>query len=407
MKNVASHVLTGLSNAAARWIARNSAAVVPSDAIRVGIVPDRDGLRLVCRYVLAARSSDRRPVSFDLRSTDLVLLSAKCSRTVPADTAPPSPGAKAFTLNLAPGETWDEAVIELALLWPALSGCEPQTACLVLPDSMPRILEAGGEHFYRQRSRVVLQAPTSLPAVWTGGIVAGDPKFAGGSDLIEALLLRGAPPHDEGGRIMFSANLSASWNARECARALRMCERMLDFLSRVFGLSPDMRILAKTPQEPSGWSDGPSPSASWFNANREMFGLDAAHAGEPNDFYLVVQLARIWWGGGCRIVGKHATDLQGALAFLAGLLWLDYMEEKQQHAQVVHNLKRFRWSWLKSMGDRLRGEANRRRTARAALALYSACASRSASAEDLRALTREAWGQEVSSVVVYRRLCGA
>lgn len=196
---------------------------------------------------------------------------------------------------------------------------------------------------------------------------------------------------------------AVSSDLREAGASLlgRDVARMLIFLAEYFGLARGLSVLLTSKhvaEEPPWIGTG---CRVQVDANEfATVGTDWVVA-EHN---LVRQLATIWWGHGCRLVGNQSVEMQWAIATLAALAWTRETGSRARLQPLLAHYRRLAsMPALQARWHAMQGVVDNRRLARLVLSLNRDLEN-GGNLRAIRALTRSAWGHFVSADVALRSL---
>jgi hypothetical protein len=381
--------------------ARKAPAGLHVRRLELSFQPDGEDLLITAVYILECPdASQREPFVFDFTQTSLVLERFACH--VATIDPPPSPGARPHVFPavvLEAGAEWNGTRIELTLRW-RREGWDA-IRCLVVPDSFPTIIRRFRDSDpLPARTLVQITGDGHGELLRIGGVPAPPEISASRADLLQAVVMRstdcveagvgaGQPP------MIFSTRLVSGLRADEPGRMADMVRAIMRYLTSSLGFDPGAVIVGKHSNDATQTS-GFLPHGACFNASPESIGFGSAR-GTPADFYLSPQLAGVWWGGGCKIVGHRAQELESALCLAYGLSWMDYIGEFDQLNEALDHCSRLaKSSIVKNWWKGARGIPRTRDGVRIALELYALLQDeQSGAAELIKQLNRQYWGKYV------------
>jgi len=107
---------------------------------------------------------------------------------------------------------------------------------------------------------------------------------------------------------------------------------------------------------------------------------------------LATQVASLWWGGGCRLIGRDAEGVESAIRTALALLWLSVIDRERCERALYAHRKRAGSSsavdfWTRPVGPIAVGKATR-----LALSVFEELQGGSGLAPKLAAYTKQHWG---------------
>jgi hypothetical protein len=344
-----------------------------------------DGL-VTARYELRGDAeTPRRPLLLDGRTCPFPVVRFQ------SDTLTPSVQITGRREPLLPLESaahsCDGASFELDIAWPV------GHSDYVLPNMLPRLISS-----VRGANEPLVRVQ---PDGSEGLSLAGIPLFAGGlawgNPLIEGVLVRGGSVGRK--RLTLTQRLAAEFDQHEIERSEELVDLILRFLEKDLGTATGARVVARAGTEYLGKRLRGGSCIVLDNGE-----LRAGPAGgNPNDLVLAFQLASIWWGGGCRVIGRRQYEMVTGLRLFLALRWLHWMEPEK----IPPTLERLRssasWGFLKRRSYAVEHGSRGDVSSRLAVALYDHAEHSPRVLDVMRRLTNETWGKQISVDAVTRR----
>jgi hypothetical protein len=163
----------------------------------------------------------------------------------------------------------------------------------------------------------------------------------------------------------------------------------VEFISSYLGLKPELRLFIISPEELVGINR--VPFGGVCVAAPGDFGISGD--GFPTDVELARRIGGVWWGGGCRLLGPFAREIESGIRTGLGLLWTEAVGEQASVAKRVE--------WYRRMARRPRivdqwysaqGLTGPGITSRVALAIFDRCRADDVFEQVLARLTQDCWG---------------
>lgn len=381
---------------------------------------ERWGYHVAVRYRLASDNlsgqEKTRALVFDQSNLILPVLGARSSVEVlprlPSTNLRPK--GKLPPLRLREAGSWDGVELTLEFQWhyqrPASNG-EDIAPCLVIPDLIPRVFPDRAYDWnkasYRQ-PKVTLEGNIA-DGLEVAGLAAraGEQRSSSAQELIQAVLIGTSPrplvtDSASNESVVLSPRFALGLSSEARARCITLAQRILGYLTTLLGSASGIRLCVLTLEELRGVARIPSGAA--VVASPADFAVTETHA-VPADVRLARRIAAVWWGGGCRVVGPLAREIESGLRAAMGLLW---SEEVGEDEQLSHQL-----SWYRGLTRRpvltdhwyvAQGYAAPRMTGLIALTVYEGCRGTGAMREILGQLSKQSWGCLVPSPVIAQGL---
>lgn len=244
-----------------------------------------------------------------------------------------APGPHLF-LSTASGQKEREIVVNAVYRWVPgqLPGGKPGPECLVVPDALFWPVANPDQAFERPQCRIVCTAESPVTHPTIRGIRAA---IHGETDAYlqlavcpTALASIDAPNAAEGGleSIVLSPRLETRLDPWDRSRLIAMAQQVTSH----FG----------------AWYDIPLPGGLVLVCGSDLQGVNRLAPGvtvlaEPDargriakvNPNFLIQLARPWWGVGCRVVGEGGDELRDGIGLALALDWLE-----SAHAEVAEKL---------------------------------------------------------------------
>jgi hypothetical protein len=347
----------------------------------------------------------QRPLILDLARCPFLLYEISCSASLR-----PSQDGQLLFLHLGPGATWNGARIKYELRWNPAHPKESVDAasCLHFPSMLPSPIgiswseEASAAypqqiiHFVPDElARELLVS--GLPLQY-GGAISGPTAFL---DLVVARGTAGVEPI--AGRPQSSARISNAVKALVgqggAAQLSAACATSLEFLQGYLGQLAGLGITVCLSEDlPDAMHIG-GPLLSFQRSDFDRYPLGSFGFGVE----LTRELASIWWGCGCRLLGKHSKEVASAIGGALSLHWGRAKDTEGSSKTIAAYEGLAGGSALKDRWLGAIGRGRPRLTAELALAFYRGLSS-GRGQDALKALTADFWGLYVPVPVFLREL---
>lgn len=358
-------------------------------------------LALVCSRGTTARSRQLE-VTYELASGpghkgDVVTLDFTCSPLAVAaieglgvDLDEPGDGVRRtpFVRARRLGSDWRGCAIRCWLDWPD-PGVSGGPVAVVVPDMLPRLV-------VQRRRSMPRPDLTSLPSAppW---LHVDTLSSLDGRRTLQIVLRRKdsflVPVRTSGNVVIsLSKRLVDALPAGGADRANALFHSLVTFFSRFLDTRLAIGLSVVTPGElgriavrPAGLCIGTTP---------EELGEGFE---TPLDFNVARKVAGIWWGAGCRIVGRSSREWEEAVRAALALTWIEALEDTAQFERITARLKRWRrklfvHDWIAAP----QGLARPRLVAARTLRLFHLLHESPQAVVVLRELTRATWGRSIS-----------
>lgn len=296
-------------------------------------------------------------------------------------------GRREPLLPLEPRSTnWNGATFELDILWP------PEHTYFVVPNMLPHVISD-----VRDRRRPIIRAHRNeQDRVLLAGIPRSAEELVWGSPLVESVLLRGHAVAKR--RLVMTEKLATEFDQHQIERSEEIVNLILRFLEQELGVPYHARVAARAGTE---HLRNRLRGGSCIVLDEDELRWPAT--GSPADLVLAHQLAAVWWGGGLKVVGRRHEEVATGVRLYLALRWLAWIEPERLAPAVERTRAIASWGFLKSRSYAIEEGERGDIACRIGLTLYEAAAQSSLVVDVLRALTREAWGKQLSVETFTRR----
>ncbi len=295
--------------------------------------------------------------------------------------------------RLRPDSDWSNAQLVLHLNWTGI----PQI--LSIPEHFPAVIPSslpldGAE---LQRSQIHVSGPALHSEIAIAGLSsAGTAGVKNGGPMLQAILVVGGRIAGQEDCDVVLSPASSGTSRPDLAEELAFrTSVLLGRLGDVFRLSPNVRIAYGTGAEYGGRREFPTGAAQLSTAF------------QAPDLRLMATLGSIWWGGGCKILGKYGRDLEAGIAFGAALLCSENGSDPVFARKLVAHTERTLPVRLRDAAAGAFGNIRSGLAVELGAAILLACSGNPGRVEVLQRFTRSAWGQYVSVERVLHTLASA
>lgn len=348
----------------------------------------------------------RRPLVLDLAPCPFLLYGLSCSVSLR-----PSQDGQLLFFHLGPDLTWNGARLSYQLRWSPTRHTEPIDAapCLRFPSMLP---EPIGVSWSEVASAAFPQSAIQfVPDELAGDLLASGVRDrqgavnAGPAVYLDLIIGRGAAPvaplagQSVLGSVRASDAVTTLLGERAAAQLSAACAASSGFLQGYLGGQPELDITVCLSEDLPDVRHGGGPLLLFQRSDFERYPLGSFGFGVE----LTRELASIWWGSGCRLLGKYSKEVTSAIGGALSLHWAN-TKDTDGFAKTIRAYEvQARGSALQ---DRWLGASGRGRpklTAELALALYRGLSGRRGR-DALRALTADFWGLYLPVPVFQREL---
>jgi hypothetical protein len=231
---------------------------------------------------------------------------------------------------------WDGAEISFELTWredaDAVASNSVSVPCLVLPDMLPRLIEATdplGADAPLRMARISFdeELPGELDA---GGISIPDRKGRGTAELLQTVIFRATNDGPRFNDLAVAAGQSRA-DASQLQRAYEYVSPLLEFVKRDLLVSLPVRpVICLSNASPS---EGYRPVGADCPLPPSYVGAVQPDVGKPVSVIRLLTLG--WLGGGVRLWGENSVSVELALG---GAIGLRCVSESGAHAFVQRAL---------------------------------------------------------------------
>jgi hypothetical protein len=273
--------------------------------------------------------------------------------------------------------------------------------CLVMPNCLyqPASLVS---HERRISVRRLPKVQVRLEAPGTQLILGGissdySPTTQGNGSppLLQALLLfrEGCDSEDaftaDEDPVVVSPTLAQNLSGERLRLLQSRTRELLAFFGSLFGGTPLMRLILIHPRDCRGLTRAAAGAAVLGISPRDASaGLGKAVNIEP----LATQVASLWWGGGCRLIGRDAEGVESAIRTALALLWLSVIDRERCERALYAHRKRAGSSSAVDFWTRLVGPIAVGKATRLALSVFEELQGGAGLAPKLAAYTKQHWG---------------
>lgn len=265
---------------------------------------------------------------------------------------------------------------------------------LVFPEMCPRLLGGQGDACVEQpllKVQHLLPAWNASPAVYTHG--------RHDSEALQLLLTKRDAFQPGQGDVLISSCFARGLTDGERARVRGLTTRLRDFYGELFARPVEGNIVVAHPSQ--AVSPAPLFPGCLF-ANAEQFGL-GRQAGFPADALLARQAIGLWWGAGCRVVGRYARELEYSFASAASLLWQVHVgSEDLAAARIARYARALRELRPPDLLYSLAGEMRPTLTYQLVVSIFRSLRRDDRLLGCVRRLLHESWGEYVPSRRIIR-----
>lgn len=378
-----------LMEASVRHLAGRAEKGISIEEVRVNVNPAAEAREISVLYCLRAeRTSSASSLIFDLRGSPLALAGVTSGVVRDTDQGGLSPLVQ---LQLAPGETWDGATVSFTFRLPERS----KPRYFVAPDWLPRVISTGAPQKPFASEKVIVDRANA------GLLLVGSIRERPDADFAQVVLAldqSAAIDADRTSRAFVAPALLESLSTGEVERLYRLLGRCLEFLAHLCGVNPAVQLVIVPPNDLAGATI--MPYGALIVASPQQLGVGTKEA-RSADFALAHRLAGVWWGGGCRIAGAGAAEIEGGLRGALALLWVEALgEEDQLRKALVHIRELTRRGAVRDFVRGAEGYVRRKPTAANTLALYEGLRDNPSSQQMLERLTRSYWAHYLPAALV-------
>lgn len=283
---------------------------------------------------------------------------------------------------------WTRASITFKLSW--LQDADRPIRFMVAPDLLPVPLLRQPPPGSQQPIVELLRVDADFTALGLD-VACGSPPSQYCSVVIGAASSIKALGRSGSHHLALSETLWRLLSEGERLRTQRYVTEIMEFFSDRLGIEPSTGILLKTYEETV--SHGAAVRSPCISVTREDLGLGES-AGSPSDVFVAEQIAGLWWGLGCRLLGSNAGEWENGLTLALALKWLEQVSSDTEiDAALDYCRTAPKLGWLPAVRKKLLGQPDEKRAVRLAAKLYDAMSQRASGS--LRELTRESWGRHI------------
>jgi hypothetical protein len=391
------------------WLSRRLSVATETDDITASVADLPTGAVARCTTTLRLRSPGSSRRRLIVAGRDTVGRAIRVSgRNARVGVAPnPRSAFPVAELELPVGSSWEGAELECELVCVPATG-PAQTLLFVLPRDIPMPLGAmprGPEGPLPGRQpRVTIRdpLPAGLAVLGLRDSVRATPARA--VSFLEAVVAKAdavipmaSASASVGAILHATTRLLAGLSAAGRRRLTDLVPAPLEHLASLFAFRPRCDVLLVDPTE---WPEHRGSAVCMVAPTWHL----ADDGGMP-DFAIGLQLAGIWWEGGCRLVGRRAADLEVAVKLAATMSWLHTLGDPAQLRRARLAVERAAVGAVPHRWGTMRRSARvAARAARWALVLLEASTGDGAAWEVFREVLSHQWGSVLRPETIFSRL---
>lgn len=311
-------------------------------------------------------------------------------------------GERVFVISCAEPREHTTTTIRVVMEWPiGLAGGDMRVAYLAVPDSIPRLVS-------RQTGGVRRQPPIHVEVIAPEQFVRASLGFVdhgaanGHEAQLQVVLLPARHVRSIGGtRIRFTGDAVIEASEATLARTAREFETMLGFLGAELGIEPTVQLAVIADSRATKFSEA---NGVVLAAVPDHFGIGT------DDLRLfrsqgVLNVAGIWWGAGVRMHGELGIAVLSGIGQAMVFRRLTADQNERDLRIVLKGMRRLADKPLASAASA--AERQSKVGIELALRLFEATERDPGVARELRKMTQEYWGHEVTADLVLHRLAAA
>jgi len=194
----------------------------------------------------------------------------------------------------------------------------------------------------------------------------------------------------EGHSVVVSPTLAQNLSGERLRVLKSRTHELLAFFGSLFGATPLMRLILIHPRDGRGLTRAATGAAVLGVSPRDA----AAGLGRAvNIEALATQVASLWWGGGCRLIGRDAEGVESAIRTALALWWLSVIDRETCERALYAHRKRAGSSSAVDFWTSLGGPIAVGKATRLALSVFEELQGGSSGlAPRLAAYTKQQWG---------------
>jgi hypothetical protein len=308
-------------------------------------------------------------------------------------------GERVFVISCVERLVDSTATIQVVMEWPiGLAERDMRGAYLAVPDSLPRLVTPPTDSITRQPLvHVEMVAPEQFAHASLG--FAGAPTENGDDAQLQVVLLPAQNVRSiRGSRIVFSGDAVTEASEATLARTAREFETMLGFLGAELGIEPTVQLAVIADSRATKISDA---NGVVLAAVPDHFGIGT------DDLRLfrsqgVLNVAGIWWGAGVRMYGDLGIAVLSGIGQAMVFRRLTADQNERDLRVVLKGTRRLADMPLASGASA--AERQSKFGIELALRIFEATQRDPGVARELRKMTQEYWGHEVTADLVLSRL---
>jgi hypothetical protein len=304
----------------------------------IEIIPTSVGYEIRVEQVLESRGiGSTLPFVLDLSTCPFLLHSISCS----SSTRPTQDGSLLF-FNLAAGYSWNGSEVRYKLRWNTVEPRDviDQSPIINFPEMLPTpvsiSLDANFNSAFPQQ-KIVCYADELASDISFVGLAATAVEEGTGSDLIELAICGVQSKYQTipNGQytILISNALEATIGQESVANLVRSIHVGCDYLTDHLGERGARAVIVCLGSElPESLAPQGGIVIPLSEEDLERYPVGS------NGFQveLIRELAHMWWGQGCRIVGNGGKDLEMSIGGAMSLMWSEAIADPN-HSRTLAN----------------------------------------------------------------------